>query len=59
MKKLEVGLTLEQQFPLKVYAEKLKSISAEQAQILVVEMLRQNMMKDNAIKNLLNPNPNE
>ncbi len=43
MKKLEVGLTLEQQFPLKVYAEKLKSISAEQARILVVEMLRQNI----------------
>jgi hypothetical protein len=51
MKKLEVELTLEQQFQLKVYAEKLKLISGEQARILVVEMLRQNMMKDNAIKN--------
>jgi DNA-directed RNA polymerase subunit F len=59
MKKLEVELTLEQQFQLNVYAEKLKLISGEQARILVVEMLRQNMMKDNAIKNLLNPNPNE
>lgn len=53
-------LTVEQQFKLKVYSEKLKLLSAEEARLLLLEMMRQNMMKDNAIKNLLNhsnPNP--
>jgi len=58
MKKLEVRLTLEQQFHLKVYAERTKSISAVEAQLLLIEMMRQNTIKDNVIKSLLNPNQN-
>ena len=52
--KTGLELTIEQQFKLKIYAEKIKLISVEEARILLVEMMRQNMVKDNAIKNLLN-----
>jgi hypothetical protein len=52
--KIEIDLTLEQQFQLKVYTEQSKSLSPEQARILLVEMMRQNTIKDNAIKDLLN-----
>ncbi|MEG4166505.1 MULTISPECIES: NblA/ycf18 family protein [unclassified Microcoleus] len=57
--KTETSLTVEQQFKLKVYANQTLSLSAEQSRLLLVEMMRQNMIKDNEIKNLLNPNPNE
>lgn len=53
--KTELELTLEQQFKLKVYIEQIRLISAVEAHILLVEMMRQNMVKDNVIKNLLNP----
>lgn len=61
MKKLEVELTLEQEFKLKIYAIQVQSLPAEQARILLIEMMRQNMIKDNVVKNLLNSNqsPNE
>ncbi|MEG4576973.1 NblA/ycf18 family protein [Microcoleus sp. N3A4] len=55
----ETSLTVEQQFKLKVYANQTLSLSAEESRILLVEMMRQNTIKDNEIKNLLNPNPNE
>ncbi len=55
----ETSLTVEQQFKLKVYANQTQSFSVEESRILLVEMMRQNMIKDNEIKNLLNPNPNE
>ncbi|MEG3898157.1 MULTISPECIES: NblA/ycf18 family protein [unclassified Microcoleus] len=55
MKKLEVELTLEQEFKLKIYASQVQSLSAEQARILLVEIMRQNTIKDNVIKNLLFP----
>lgn len=50
-----IELTLEQQFKLKVYVERIKLISLEESRILLVEIMRQNMIKDNVIKDLLNP----
>jgi Phycobilisome degradation protein nblA len=46
-------LTLEQEFNLTVYAEQVKNMSQEQAQSYLVEVLRQVMVKDNLIKQLL------
>jgi stalled ribosome alternative rescue factor ArfA len=43
---------------LKLYAEKTKSMSAVEVQLLLIEMMRQNTIKDNAIKSLLKPNQN-
>ena len=51
--KTEAKLTVEQEFKLKVYATQTQSLSAEEARILLVEMMRQNMVKDNVIKNFL------
>ena len=56
--KTELELTLEQQFKLKIYIERIKLISLEESRILLAEMMRQNMIKDNVIKELLK-NPNE
>lgn len=56
--KTELELTLEQQFKLKVYIERIKLISLEESHILLAEIMRQNMIKDNVIKDLLK-NPNE
>ncbi|MEG4959865.1 MULTISPECIES: NblA/ycf18 family protein [unclassified Microcoleus] len=52
--KLSTELTVEQQFELKVYSDKTQSLSAEEAQILLIEMVRRNMIKDNVIKHLIN-----
>jgi len=46
-------LTIEQQFKLKVYADETLSLSAEEAQILLIQMARQNMIKDNVIRHLI------
>nr|AHF23516.1 NblA [uncultured Phormidium sp.] len=55
--KIEINLTLEQQFKLTVFLEESKSLSEKEMRILLVEIVRQNMVKDNAIKHLLkNPN---
>lgn len=54
-----IDLTLEQQLRLRIYASQAQSLSVEEARVLLVELMRQNMIKDNEIKNLLNPNPNE
>ncbi len=56
--KTELELTLEQQFKLKVYIERIRLISLEESRILLAEIMRQNMIKDNVIKDLLK-NPNE
>lgn len=48
-------LTIEQQFKLKVYADEIQSLSGEEAQILLLEMMRQNMVKNNVIRHLLTP----
>ncbi|MGB8690841.1 MAG: NblA/ycf18 family protein [Microcoleus sp.] len=52
--KFGTELTLEQQFKLKVCVEQSKSLSPEECRILLVEVMRQNMIKDNVIKDLLN-----
>lgn len=48
-----VGLTLEQQFNLKAYEQQVKALSQEQAQEYLLEVMRQLMIKDNAIKHLI------
>ena len=52
--KLSTELTIEQQFTLKVYADETQSLSAEEAQILLIEMVRRNMIQNNIIKHLVN-----
>ncbi|MEG5056104.1 MULTISPECIES: hypothetical protein [unclassified Microcoleus] len=52
--KLSTELTIEQKFSLKVYSERTKSLSAEEAQILLIEMVRRNMIQSNIIKHLVN-----
>ncbi len=47
------NLTLEQQFKLKVYQDQVKSLTHEQAQTYLLEVLRQMMVKDNIVKHLL------
>ncbi len=49
-----VQLTIQQQFQLELYRRKLGYIeSLEQAQEMVLQLLRQQMIKDNIIKDLL------
>jgi hypothetical protein len=52
--KTEAKLTVEQELKLKVYASQTLSLSAEESRLLLVEMKRQNIAKDNVIKHLLN-----
>jgi hypothetical protein len=52
--KLSTELTVEQLFRLKVYADETQSLSAEEAQILLIEMMRRNMIQKNIIKHLVN-----
>ena len=47
------NLTLEQQFKLKVYQDRVKSMSKQEAQECLLEVLRQMMVKDNLVKQLL------
>lgn len=51
--KIRTELTLEQQFQLKICVDQSKLLSPEEVRILLVEMMRQNMIKDNVIKDLL------
>ncbi len=43
-------LSLEQQFKLKILSEQVKSLSKEEAQDYLIEVLRQGMIKDNILK---------
>ena len=47
------GLSMEQQFQLKVYEKQVQSLSKEQAQEYLLELLRQSMVKDNLFKDLI------
>ncbi|MEB3177483.1 MAG: NblA/ycf18 family protein [Nostocaceae cyanobacterium] len=49
-------LTLEQEFNLKLYEEMAKKLSKEQAQEYLLEVLRQLMIKDNFLKQLMRSN---
>lgn len=48
-----MDLNLEQKFNLKVYEEQIKGLDQEESQKLLLEVLRQLMVKDNVIKHLL------
>ncbi|BAY63899.1 MULTISPECIES: NblA/ycf18 family protein [Calothrix] len=50
---MPIDLNLEQKFNLKVYEEQIKALSQEESQKLLLEVLRQLMVKDNMIKHLL------
>ncbi|MBW4619411.1 MAG: NblA/ycf18 family protein [Cyanosarcina radialis HA8281-LM2] len=50
---LPIGLTLEQQFNLKVYQQQIQGLSQEEAQAYLIEVLRQLMLKDNLVKHML------
>ncbi|MEM9220435.1 MAG: NblA/ycf18 family protein [Cyanobacteria bacterium P01_F01_bin.150] len=47
------NLSLEQQFKLQMLQGQVKSLDLEQAQGYIVELLRQMMVKDNLVKDLL------
>ncbi len=51
--KIPSNLTLEQQFKLKIYQNQVKSMSKQEAQECLLEVLRQMMVKDNLVKQLL------
>ena len=44
------GLSLEQQFKLKVLKEQVRNLSLEEAQDYLIEVLRQGMVKDNILR---------
>ena len=46
-------LTLEQQFRLQALKDQVHTLSREEAQEFLVEVLRQMMVKDNMLKNLI------
>lgn len=46
-------LTLEQQFELKVLKEQVQSLTLGQAQDMVLEVMKQMMVKNNLVKHLL------
>jgi hypothetical protein len=50
---MPTGLSLEQQFKLQVLRDEIKNLSLEQAQEYLVEILRQNMVKENLYKTWL------
>lgn len=49
---MPTGLTLEQEFKLKVYQEQVKDLSQNEAQQCLLDVLRQMMVKDNLFKHL-------
>ncbi|NJR70152.1 MAG: phycobilisome degradation protein nblA [Synechococcales cyanobacterium CRU_2_2] len=50
---IPLSLTLEQQFNMQVYQDQVKSMSSEQAQECLLEVMRQLMIKDNVIRHLV------
>lgn len=50
---LPLDLSLEQQFNLKMYQDQVKALSQEQAQEVLLEVVRQMMIKDNVIRHLM------
>lgn len=47
------NLSLEQRFKLQMMQNQVKSLDLEQAQEYIVELLRQMMVKDNLVKDIL------
>ena len=50
---LPMELSMEQQFNLRMYEEQVKSMSNEEAQKFLLEVLRQLMVKDNMLKHFM------
>jgi hypothetical protein len=50
---LPLELTMEQQFYLRAYADDAKKLTAEQAQQLLLDVMKQAMIKDNVIRHLM------
>ncbi|BAY28946.1 phycobilisome degradation protein NblA [Nostoc carneum NIES-2107] len=50
---IPMELNLEQKFNLKLYEEQIKNLNQEESQKLLLEVMRQLMVKDNMIKHLL------
>jgi hypothetical protein len=48
-------LTLEQQFKMQVWQDEVRKLSQPEAQEYLLKVMRQLMLKDNLIKNLLKP----
>jgi len=48
-------LTLEQEFKMQVWREEVSQLSQPEAQEYLLQVMRQLMVKDNLIKNLLKP----
>lgn len=48
-----IGLNIEQEFRMEVYRSEIKNLTREQAQKYLLEVLRQTMVKDNVIKQLV------
>ena len=51
-----MSLSLEQKFSLRTYEETVKSLDHQQAQEMLLEVLRQLMIKDNMIKSMIKGN---
>jgi Phycobilisome degradation protein nblA len=47
------NLSCEQEFSLRVYQEQVKSLSLQEAQEFLLEVLRQSMVKENLFKQLI------
>ncbi|MEG5173230.1 NblA/ycf18 family protein [Microcoleus sp. B3-D7] len=56
--KLNLELTIEQEFKLQVYQKQIANLSTEECCKLLLEIITQNMIKDNLIKNLLRSGSN-
>jgi Phycobilisome degradation protein nblA len=50
---LELELSLEQQFSLNLYEKQVTKLSRDQAQELLISVIHQLMIKDNAIRSLI------
>lgn len=53
MREIPIELSLEQEFSLKTYEQQVQGLNDKQAQGLLLEVLRQLMMKENVIKHLI------
>jgi hypothetical protein len=50
---IPIGLSLEQMFSLRIYESQVKNLSPEESQEYLLDVLRQLMIKDNVIKQLI------
>jgi len=50
---LPLSLTIEQKFQLKVMTENAENLSAVDARAMLLEVIRQNMIKDNMVKHFM------